>query len=92
MPNVHTSDPFVYSTAICVKLRAITGSPGPGYRKLITMAADGTISPPMEKQGRWWGCYSSRLPELAAALGLTKAPPTPRAVPSRRSAKPDTSQ
>lgn len=74
------SDAWIPITDISPALRDLTGREGPGYRRLATMAADGKIVPPMEKQGgRFWGCYRSNLPALAAALGLhPKEQPTAR--------------
>jgi hypothetical protein len=64
-------DTWIPITELSPALRDLTGNPGPGYRRLSTLAADGKIAPPMEKQGgRFWGCYRSKLTELAKALGL----------------------
>jgi hypothetical protein len=66
-----TPDAWIPITEISAALRDLTGDPGPGYRRLSTLAADGKIAPPMEKQGgRFWGCYQRNLPKLAKTLGL----------------------
>ena len=81
-------DVFIPSTEIAGQLLALTGETGPGVRKLLELAANAKI--PMERSGRFWGCYRSRLPEMARALGIqpkVTAPGPCRAVagrPSRR--------
>jgi hypothetical protein len=71
MPTV-TPETWIPITEVSVALKELTGTTGPGYRRLSVLACDGKISPPMEKRdGRWWGCFRSKLPELAEALGLT---------------------
>lgn len=62
-------DNFISSAFISSELLALTGDAGPGRRKLIELAASAKV--PMSKIGREWGCYRSRLPDLAATLGLT---------------------
>lgn len=75
-------DTWVPITEVSTALRDMTGNPGPGYRRLSVLAADGKIAPPMEKQGgRFWGCYRSKLPALAKALGL----PAPQSASGRAS-------
>jgi hypothetical protein len=69
-------DTWIPITELSPALRDLTGNPGPGYRRLSTLAADGKITPPMEKQGgRFWGCYRSKLTELAKALGEAASRP-----------------
>jgi len=89
-------DSFVPASLLSAELRTLTGDAGPGYRKLMSLAADAVISPPLERRNGRWGCPRAKLPELAAALGLQpKAPaaPAPRARRSpARAVGPDTQQ
>jgi hypothetical protein len=67
-----THEVWIPITEVSAALKDLTGATGPGYRRLSILACDGKISPPMEKRdGRWWGCFRSKLPELADILGLT---------------------
>ena len=54
---------------LAAKLRALTGNPGPGYRKCHMMAMDGTI-PTVKRNGRRY-VEDANLPAVAAVLGLT---------------------
>jgi hypothetical protein len=76
--GVAAPDDLIPATLLCAELRSLTGDAGPGHRKLVQLAADGRVSPPLERRNGRWGCPRAKLPELAAALGLQpKAPPTP---------------
>ena len=79
-PKILTSDtgdrwlPVAYLSA---RIKATTSHPGPGHRGLVALANNATISPPMERRGDYWGCWESRIPELADRLGLLPRPPEP---------------
>jgi hypothetical protein len=64
-----TSDVIPVSR-LSATLRDKTGNPGPGHRKLVQLAADAQIAPPMEQRGQYWVCPASKVPELAMLLGL----------------------
>ena len=64
-----TSDVIPVSR-LSAALRDKTGNPGPGHRKLVQLAADAPIAPPLEQRGRYWGCPVSKVPELAMLLRL----------------------
>jgi hypothetical protein len=42
---------------------------------LSVLAADSKVAPPMEKRNGRWGLNASKLPDLAAALGLPLTTP-----------------
>lgn len=83
--NTAPADNFIPSALISSELLALTGDAGPGRRKLIELAASAKV--PMIKAGREWGCYRSRLPDLAATLGLIPKV-EPKAPTRRRVANP----
>lgn len=64
-------DDWIPITEISGELRRLTGEPGPGWRSLVTGAADGRLSPPIEKRGGRWGATRRQIPEVAEALGLS---------------------
>ena len=51
------------------KLIELTGKPGPGYRKLYTLALDGTL-PTEARNGRLF-VQDADLPRVVQMLGLT---------------------
>lgn len=51
------------------RLRDLTGSPGPGYRKAYALALDGQL-PTVQRNGRLF-VQEADLPAVAALLGLT---------------------
>jgi hypothetical protein len=54
---------------LAAKLRTLTGSPGPGYRKTYLLALDGQL-PTVQRNGRRF-VQDCDLPAVAAVLGLT---------------------
>lgn len=54
---------------LAVKLRILTGEPGPGYRKCYQLALDGVL-PTVQRKGRRY-VADADLPAVAAVLGLT---------------------
>ena len=64
-------DAWIPGSEICGRLRDMTGDAGPGWRRLLTMAADGKLPMMERRDGRFWGIYTRKLPDLAEALGLT---------------------
>ncbi len=77
------SNDFIPITQCSRELLELTGNPGPGYRRLLVLAADAKITPPMQQRSSRWGCLRRDIPALAAALGL---PVTSRAPGSRKAA------
>jgi hypothetical protein len=67
---------LIPAVGIAGELVTLTGSPGPGVRKMLERASNAEL--PLEKRGRFWFCRRSRLPELAHALGLRIKAPAPR--------------
>jgi hypothetical protein len=76
MSTTHTEkqqqDPWIPGTEVCSRLLELTGQ-SPGWRRLLTLAADGKLPMMTRRDGRWWGVYQSKLPALAEALDLTVA-------------------
>jgi hypothetical protein len=69
MLNHYADDAFILVPRLSAALREATGDPGPGHRKLVDLANNAEIAPPMERYGPFWGCRVSRIPELVGVLG-----------------------
>lgn len=66
-------------TNLVVQLRShVLGDMPFGYRKLLALAQDGAIVPPLEQRNGRWGCPRDRLPDLARKLGLSVEAAEPR--------------
>jgi hypothetical protein len=65
MPNTDR----VALTALSRELTALTGTPGPGYRRLYSMTVDDRL-PAEQDNGRWF-FRRSDLPAIAGRLGLS---------------------
>jgi hypothetical protein len=61
-------------TELSALLRAETGHPGPGWRKLNEMACSAVI--PAAKNGRNWAVERADLPEVIQILGLSPSQTT----------------
>ncbi len=73
-------DEFLPANSLCRELRRLTGRPCPTTaRGLIRLAADDRLPLVQHGHARWWGCWRSRLPELAEALGMLASEPPPLA-------------
>jgi hypothetical protein len=72
---IKTQDTWIPGSEICGRLRELTGDTGPGWRKLLTMAADGRLPMMERRDGRFWGVYARNLPDLADALGISAKSP-----------------
>lgn len=73
------ADEFIPASSLPAALLELTGDPGPGHRAIVQGANDTRLAPPMERRGgtRFWGCYRSKLPLLAAKLGIRAAVTAP---------------
>ena len=56
-------------TSLSSEIRKVSGSDGPGYRKLHILACDGRI--PARKQGREWVVDRKDMGAVITALGLS---------------------
>ena len=61
---------LIPATLLASELRELTGDAGPGHRKVVQLAADGRVTPPLERHNGRWVCPRAKLPELAVLLGL----------------------
>jgi hypothetical protein len=58
----------VLLSEVSALLKTKYGHPGPGQRKLVQLAADAVISPPVEKINGRWACTPARMPALVQLL------------------------
>jgi hypothetical protein len=84
VPNFSENDNFVFVANLSALLREKTGDPGPGHRKLVQLANDARTSPPMRREGRFWGCDASKVPDLVRTLLALKITSAPTVRSSRR--------
>ena len=78
-PEPFQPDLDILVTELASFLREAPDDPVPSHRKMVQEAANGVLSPPLEKRNGRWTCRRSRVPELKRkllALGLLPPPRT----------------